>query len=88
MTAAESGALRERLMALVSDHGLHEGPCSKYDVKLFALAAYRMAIEDAESACAQIAQELYSPLPGIQQCKSFVADDCAATVRALAEGIE
>jgi len=87
MTARKDGDLRERLIALAnSPAAWHSRAHHKHEI---ALAAYRMAIEDAQRACKD--QEARLPPPHDrtefgQGCASGIERACTA-VRALAEGM-
>lgn len=83
--------LRERLMALADDA---EG-CKSSISRNIALAAARLALDDAAQACAAKAQHDYMESatlkPGIELLRRVAmgnrCDDCAQDIRAMREGL-
>ena len=81
--------LRERLIALA-----HCEPDEQWIPEKLAISAAKMALEDAERACQQIARHDYESAKekGKDRVRRVAmgnrCDDCAEDIRALREGLE
>jgi len=77
-----SADLRERLMEIVNKHDYEYDGVRSIDPEHIAIAAYRMALDDAARRC-EDERDSYA----IGSEERHIAFHCAAAVRALAEGL-
>ena len=88
--------LRDRLKELVCASAIAETGSQEEEICNIAIAAARVALEDATKVCVDMARHDYEMAdmskPGIEKLRRVAmgnrCDDCANDIRALREGLE
>ena len=82
-----TATLRDRVVAMVAECGLHEGPCSEYEVERFALAVAALVAEECAKECESERVDAVASGADDDRVYNAACDHCAAAIRRSAEGL-